>query len=140
MFGGTIMAFIGGIYYWWPKMTGKMYSEIWGQIGAIIVFIGFNATFFIKFFMGSQGMPRRYYNYIEQFQPYQKIATIGSWILTIGMIIVLFNLIHSLTSKNKQANDNPWNATTLDFTHTSTPPTTHNFIKQPIIKDKPYHY
>jgi len=71
MFGGTLMALIGGIYYWWPKMTGKMYSEKWGRIAMATVFVGFNSTFFIKFIMGAQGMPRRYYNYLDQFTPHQ---------------------------------------------------------------------
>ena len=139
MFGGTLMALIGGIYYWWPKITGKNYSEKWGRIGAIIVFLGFNLTFFIKFFMGSQGMPRRYYNYLEQFQSYQRIATVGSWLLAVGLLVVLCNLIYSL-KKGSKAKNNPWGATTLEFTKTSSPPIEHNFSKQPIIKDAPYNY
>ena len=139
MFGGTMMALIGGIYYWWPKMTGKMYSEKWGRIAAIIVFLGFNLTFFIQFFMGAQGLPRRYYNYLEQFQPYQRVATVGSWLLAVGLFMVLFNLIHSLR-KGAKAPDNPWNASTLDFTNTSSPPIEHNFENHLIVKNEPYNY
>jgi cytochrome c oxidase subunit 1 len=64
MMGGTLIAFLGGLHYWWPKMTGKMYSEFWGRLAALLIFVGFNLTFFPQFIMGSQGMPRRYYNYM----------------------------------------------------------------------------
>ena len=81
MMGGTVMAFLGGLHYWWPKMTGRMYSERWGQMAAVIVFIGFNLTFFPQFILGGQGMPRRYYNYLDQFQPMHVFSTVGSWII-----------------------------------------------------------
>lgn len=139
MVGGTFMAFIGGIYYWWPKMFGKMYSERWGAIGAWLVFWGFNQTFFVQFYMGSQGMPRRYYSYLEQFQTLHQVSTIGSYILGLGFFVALFNLIHSLLW-GKKAPANPFHATTLEWTDTVSPPITHNFEQQPIYNHEPYIY
>lgn len=139
MVGGTFMAFIGGIYYWWPKMFGKLYNEKVGALGAWLVFIGFNVTFFVQFFMGSQGMPRRYYSYLEQFQTLHQVSTLGSYILGIGFFVVLFNLLHSLF-KGEKASANPFHATTLEWTHTQSPPITHNFDEQPIYNHEPYIY
>ena len=139
MVGGTFMAFIGGIYYWWPKIFGKMYSEKVGMIGAILVFMGFNLTFFIQFFMGSQGMPRRYYSYLDQFRTLHQISTFGSFILGIGLFVVLGNWIHSLVA-GKKAPANPFHATTLEWTDTESPPITHNFEVQPIYRHEPYEY
>src|SRR5690606_21713355 len=110
-----------GVYYWWPKMFGKMYNEKVGAIGAVLVFIGFNTTFFVQFYMGSQGMPRRYYSYLEQFQTLHQVSTIGSFILGIGFFVVLGNWIHSLL-RGERAPANPFHATTLEWTHTSSPP------------------
>ncbi len=139
MVGGTFMAFIGGIYYWWPKMFGKMYSERVGMIGATLVFVGFNLTFFIQFFMGSQGMPRRYYNYLDQFQTLHQFSTFGSYILGFGLFVVLGNWIHSLVA-GKKAPANPFHASTLEWTDTQSPPITHNFEVQPIYRHEPYEY
>lgn len=139
MVGGTFMAFIGGVYYWWPKMFGKMYSEKVGTIGAVLVFIGFNVTFFVQFIMGSQGMPRRYYSYLEQFQTLHMVSTIGSYILGFGFFVVLLNWIHSL-ARGKKAPVNPFHATTLEWTHTQSPPIAHNFAVQPICQHEPYEY
>jgi cytochrome c oxidase subunit 1 len=139
MVGGTFMAFLGGVYYWWPKMFGKMYNEKLGVIGASLVFFGFNMTFFVQFYMGSQGMPRRYYNYLEQFQTLHQVSTIGSYILGLGFCIAIFSWIHSLFF-GKKALANPWHATTLEWTHTQSPPITHNFHEQPKITHSPYEY
>jgi cytochrome c oxidase subunit 1 len=139
MVGGTIMAFVGGIYYWWPKMFGRMYSERWGAIAAWLVFLGFNLTFFVQFYMGSQGMPRRYYSYLEQFQTLHQVSTYGSYLLGIGFFMALFNLIHSLV-RGPKAPANPFHATTLEWTHTQSPPITHNFDVQPIYNHEPYIY
>lgn len=139
MVGGTFMAFIGGIYFWWPKMFGKMYSEKVGIVGAVLVFLGFNVTFFVQFIMGSQGMPRRYYNYLEQFQTLHQVSTIGSYILGVGLFVVLGNWIHSLV-KGEKAPVNPFHATTLEWTDTQSPPITHNFETQPIYRHEPYEY
>lgn len=139
MVGGTFMAFIGGVYYWWPKMFGKMYNERLGALGAWLIFAGFNVTFFVQFFMGSQGMPRRYYSYLEQFQTLHRVSTFGSYLLGLGFLIVLINWIHSLVAGAK-APANPWHASTLDWTHTQSPPITHNFPVQPICNEEPYEY
>ena len=77
MMGGTVMAFLGGLHYWWPKMTGRMYSEKWGRMACVLYTIGFNMTFLTQFFLGSKGMPRRYYNYLDQFQPLHAFSTVG---------------------------------------------------------------
>ena len=139
MMGSNIMAFIGGVYYWWPKMTGKMYSEKLGATGAILVFIGFNVTFFTQFFMGSQGMPRRYYNYLEQFEFYHQISTVGSYILALGLFVALWSFINSLR-KGEKAPQNPWNASTLEWEVCATPPIEHNFHEVPTVTTGPYHF
>ena len=139
MMGSTIIAFIGGIYYWWPKMTGKMYSEKLGATGATLVFIGFNVTFFTQFFMGSQGMPRRYYNYLEQFEFYHQVSTMGSYILGLGLFVALWSFIDSLRNGEK-APQNPWNATTLEWEACSSPPIEHNFHEVPVVTHGPYNF
>lgn len=139
MVGGTFMAFIGGVYYWWPKMFGKMYNEKLGLLSAVLVFLGFNMTFFVQFYMGSQGMPRRYYSYLEQFQSMHQISTFGSYLLGFGFLIVLINWVHSLLYGEK-APANPFHATTLEWTHTQSPPITHNFDEQPVYRHEPYEY
>src|SRR5258706_2982122 len=92
MMGGTVIAFIGGLHYWWPKMTGRMYNENWGRFACALVFIGFNMTFLTQFFLGSRGMPRRYYNYLDQYQPLHAFSTYGSWVLGAGMMLTAINL------------------------------------------------
>jgi cytochrome c oxidase subunit I len=139
MMGGTIIAFIGGLYFWWPKMTGKMYSETWGRIGAALVFWGFNQTFFTQFLLGSRGMPRRYYNYIEEFQTLHQISTVGAYILATGLFIAAGTLLMSLKNGAK-APPNPWGAKTLEWTHTSSPPIEHNFHETPKAPPSAYAY
>ncbi|HLH42723.1 MAG TPA: cytochrome c oxidase subunit I [Bryobacteraceae bacterium] len=138
MVGGTVTAFIGGLHYWWPKMTGRMYSEAWGRVGCALWNIGFNMTFLTQFFLGSKGMPRRYYNYLDQFQPLHAFSTVGSWILGLGLFITAAYLLASLR-KPMDAPDNPWNGTTLEW-KTSSPPITHNFEEQPVLEREPYDY
>jgi len=138
MMGGTVIAFIGGLHYWWPKMTGRMYNERIGQIGCIIVFIGFNMTFLTQFFMGSKGMPRRYYNYLDQYQALHAFSTVGSWVIGLGLFMTAANLLASLR-KPYDAPDNPWGGTTLEW-QTSSPPITHNFEDQPVLEKAPYDY
>ncbi len=138
MMGSTVIAFIGGLHYWWPKMTGRMYNEFWGRIACGLVFIGFNLTFFTQFILGSRGMPRRYYNYLEQFQTLHMYSTFGSWILALGFIITAAYLLASLR-KEPDAPDNPWGGTTLEW-QTSSPPITHNFEDQPVLERAPYDY
>lgn len=138
MVGGTIMAYLGGIHYWWPKMTGRMYNELWGGISALVIFVGFNMTFFPQFVMGYLGMPRRYHVYPAEFQIYHVLSTAGASILAIGFIIPLIYLLLSLFN-GKLAGDNPWDATGLEW-KTSSPPPTHNFEKTPIVTEEAYAY
>jgi cytochrome c oxidase subunit 1 len=138
MMGSTVTAFIGGLHYWWPKMTGRMYSEKWGRVGCALWNIGFNMTFLTQFFLGSKGMPRRYYNYLDQFQPLHAFSTVGSWILGLGLFITAAYLLASLR-KPMDAPDNPWGGTTLEW-QTSSPPIMHNFEEQPVLEREPYDY
>lgn len=138
MMGGTVFAFLGGLHYWWPKITGKMYDEFWAKIACGILFFGFNMTFLPQFVMGSQGMPRRYYSYIEQFQTLHQYSTIGSWILGVGFIVVAIYLVRSLMSKER-APSNPWGARSLEWM-ISSPPTHHNFEHTPVVLHGPYDF
>jgi cytochrome c oxidase subunit 1 len=119
-------------------MTGRMYSERWGQATAVIWFIGFNATFLPQFILGSRGMPRRYYNYLDQFQPLHVFSTVGSWIIGLSLFMTAAVLLASLR-KPADAPDNPWGGTTLEW-QTSSPPITHNFEDQPVLEHEPYDY
>jgi len=138
MMGGTVFAFLGGLHYWWPKITGKMYKEGPAKLAALILFIGFNATFLPQFVLGSQGMPRRYYNYVEQFTSFHQFSTVGSWILGVGFIIVAVYLVQSLRSGAK-APSNPWNARSLEWM-SSSPPITENFNYTPVVTHGPYDF
>ena len=138
MMGSTTIAFLGGIHYWWPKMFGRMYSEKWAAIAAGLVFIGFNWTFIPQFVLGSRGMPRRYYNYLDQFQPLHMFSTFGSWILGLGLMICAITLFASLRKK-PDAPDNPWGGLSLEW-RTSSPPITHNFVEVPVVTDGPYDF
>ncbi|HMN41301.1 MAG TPA: cbb3-type cytochrome c oxidase subunit I [Phycisphaerales bacterium] len=139
MMGGTIIAFVGGIHFWWPKMFGKMYNEVGGTIGFVLVFIGFNLTFFPQFVMGSQGMPRRYANYVSEYQLYHQLSTIGAYTLLAGFLTHLVNFLYSLAAGPKAA-PNPWGSLTLDWTNTSSPPIEHNFEHEPVVVHGPYDY
>lgn len=138
MVGGTIMAYLGGIHFWWPKMTGRMYNEIWGSIAALIIFVGFNMTFFPQFILGYLGMPRRYHVYPPEFQVLHVMSTAGASILAIGFIVPLIYLGISLW-KGAIAGNNPWGATGLEW-KTSSPPPTFNFDKTPIVTEEAYAY
>jgi cytochrome c oxidase subunit 1 len=138
MMGSTTIAFLAGIHYWWPKMFGRMYNEKSAAVGAVLVFIGFNWTFIPQFILGSRGMPRRYYNYLDQFQPLHVFSTVGSWILGLGLLIAGVTLFASLRKK-PDAPDNPWGGKTLEW-QTSSPPITHNFHETPVVTHGPYDY
>lgn len=138
MMGGTVIAFLGGLHYWWPKMTGRMYSEKWGRIATALVFIGFNMTFGSQFLMGGQGMPRRYFNYLDQFQPIHAFSTYGSWVLGSGLFLTAIYLLASLKT-GPLAPDNPWGGTTMEW-ESSSPPVVHNFEEQPVFEHEPYDY
>jgi cytochrome c oxidase subunit 1 len=139
MMGGTVVAAIGALHYWWPKITGKMYHELSAQIACMIIFVGFNLTFFPQLIMGSQGMPRRYYDYVPEFASMHLASTIGSWVLALGLFIVFGCFVHSLM-RGKKAPANPWGAATLEWTNASSPPSPHNFTSQPIVTHGPYDF
>ena len=145
MMGGALIGMIGGLHYWWPKITGKMYNELAGKIAAALVFIGFNLTFFIQFIMGSRGMPRRYFDYeglLAQFPElatYNLISTMGSYVLAVGLFMILIYLVHSIF-RGRQAPPNPWKAVTLEWTHTGSVPSAHNFEKVPLVTRGPYDF
>jgi cytochrome c oxidase subunit 1 len=138
MMGGTVIAFVGALHHWWPKMSGKMYNETLGRVSAVTMFIGFNMTFFTQFILGSRGMPRRYYNYLDQYQPLHQFSTVGSWVIGLAFLMVLYNLLSSLRSGAK-APDNPWGGLSLEW-ETATPPPTENFLVTPKVKHGPYDY
>jgi cytochrome c oxidase subunit 1 len=150
MMGGTIIAFIGGIHHWWPKMFGKTYAEKPSMLAATIVFIGFNVTFLSQFLLGTRGMPRRYASYpvgdtiplfgqdYSVFQLLHQISTIGSFMLLLGFLIHFFVLMHSLVA-GKKASANPWGGLTLEWAADS-PPDAHNFHHEPIVKHGPYDF
>ena len=139
MMGGMMIALLGGMHYWWPKMTGKMYHELTGKIGAALIFVGFNVTFFTQFILGSQGMPRRYYDYPAGYETLHQISTVGSWVLALGLFSILGNAIWSLW-KGPKAPANPWAAATLEWTNTTSPPDPHNFHHTPLVTRGPYDY
>ena len=119
-------------------MIGKLYNETLAVISCALVFIGFNMVFFTQFILGAKGMPRRYYNYLDQFQPLHAFSTSGTWVLGLGFIIMLVYLIHSLF-RGKKASSNPWGGITLEW-HTDSPPPFENFHKTPIVHHDPYDY
>ena len=138
MVGATVSAYLGGIHFWWPKMTGRMYPENWARIAAIVLFIGFNLTFFPQFILGYQGMPRRYAMYAPEFQVLNVFSTAGATIMAVGYLLPFFYLIWSL-KKGAIAGPNPWRATGLEW-QTTSPPPTFNFDVVPIVKIGPYAY
>lgn len=138
MMGGMVMAFLGGLHYWWPKMFGKMYNETIAKITCGIIFIGFNMTFLPQFIMGAQGMPRRYFNYIDQFQPFHQFSTMGAYVMGVGFLIMAGYLFHSLR-KGERAPANPWGSRALEW-QTTSPAPLHNFDYTPVIINGPYDY
>ena len=139
MMGGTVIALLGGLHYWWPKITGRMYNERLGKIAAVLIFIGFNVTFFTQLFLGSKGMPRRYYDYLPEYTTLHQISTYGSWILGAGLFLVLFYMIWSMF-RGKIAPANPWGAATLEWTHTGRRPDPHNFHRTPLVTHGAYDF
>ncbi len=138
MVGGTLMALMGGLYYWWPKMFGKMVNDGLARITFVLIFIGFNVTFFPQFILGAMGMPRRYFDYIPAYESLNKISTMGSWLIAAGFLLAAYALIQSLISGEK-AGSNPWGAKTLEW-QTSSPPPHFNFDKKPEVTGGPYDY
>ncbi|MEW6198763.1 MAG: cytochrome c oxidase subunit I [Planctomycetota bacterium] len=137
MMGSTLIALIGGLHYWWPKITGRMYSERWGQAAWIILFVGFNLTFFPQFILGSHGMPRRYYNYPAQFEALHVLSTIGSYVMSVAFFLIAGYLLHALFA-GRRAPANPWGGATLEW-RCASPPPAHNFDYTPTAGD-PYDF
>ena len=138
MVGGAIMGYLGGMHFWWPKITGRMYPETWGKFGALVIFVGFNLTFFPQFIVGYLGMPRRYHVYPEEFQVFNVLSSAGATILGFGYLIPMVYFVWSLRNGEK-APDNPYRATGLEWT-TSSPPVTTNFEKLPLVTTEAYDY
>jgi cytochrome c oxidase subunit I len=138
MVGGMVSAFFAGLHYWWPKITGRIYPEMWGRAGALIIFIGFNLTFFPQFILGYLGMPRRYHAYPPEFEVLNVLSSAGSTILAVGYLLPLAYLTWSL-SRGAHAPANPWGATGLEW-QTPSPPPTENFEETPVVTERPYNY
>lgn len=138
MVGSTLMGFLAALHYWFPKFFGKTYSECAGRVGAALVFIGFNVTFFPQFILGAQGMPRRYYDYVPEFTRLNQVSTVGSWFIAAGFIWIAIYLARALFSQNK-AGDNPWGSLTLEW-QTPSPPPVENFGHTPVVTASPYEY
>jgi cytochrome c oxidase subunit 1 len=138
MVGGAVTAFMGGLHYWWPKITGRKYPEKIAQFAAIILFIGFNLTFFPQFILGYLGMPRRVHDYAPEFQIYNVLSTAGASVLAIGYLLPLIYFTWSLFY-GKKAGANPWRATGLEW-KTSSPPPKNNFSETPIVTEDAYNY
>lgn len=138
MVGGSIMAFIGGIHFWWPKITGRLYSEPLARFSAILIFIGFNLTFFPQYIAGFNGMPRRYHSYPAEFEALNVLSSAGASILAVGYILPLLYLFWSLRH-GRLAGANPWQATGLEWT-TPSPPSPDNFESRPIVTEEAYNY
>jgi cytochrome c oxidase subunit 1 len=138
MMGGTIIALVGGIHHWWPKMFGKMYNDKVGILGALLVFTGFNITFLSQFLLGSAGMPRRYASYVPEYHFLHQVSTVGSWVLLLGFLVHLFNFLASLAI-GKKAPANPWGGLTMEWVADS-PPIEHNFDHDPVCTHGPYDF
>jgi cytochrome c oxidase subunit I len=138
MVGGALMGYLGGLHYWWPKITGRLYPDFWARFAALIIFIGFNLTFFPQFIVGYLGMPRRYAVYPEEFQVLNVMSSAGASILGVGYAIPLIYLIWSIRY-GPPAGPNPWGATGLEW-KTPSPPPTENFEEIPVVTEEAYQY
>jgi cytochrome c oxidase subunit 1 len=139
MVGGMVMAFMSGLHFWWPKITGRMYSEGWGKIGAVLIFSGFNFTFFPQFVLGYLGMPRRYHVYPDEWQILHVMSTAGASVLGVGYAIMMITLVWSLF-RGRRAGANPWKAKGLEWELLASPPPAHNFESTPIVTSEAYAY
>ena len=138
MVGATVSAFFGALHYWWPKMTGRLYPEMWARFAAILTYVGFNLTFFPQFILGYLGMPRRWYTYPAEWQSWNLLSSAGASILAVAYVLPLLYLGWSLFWGRK-AGANPWRATGLEWS-TPSPPPTHNFERTPVVTAIPYCY
>jgi cytochrome c oxidase subunit 1 len=138
MVGGSVMAYFAGIHYWWPKITGRQYSEGWARFAAIVIFIGFNLTFFPQYLLGIEGMPRRYHEYPPEFQVLNVLSSAGASVLAVGYLLPFLYLSWSLR-RGARAEANPWHACGLEW-QTPSPPPVHNFETPPQLPARPYNY
>jgi cytochrome c oxidase subunit 1 len=138
MVGGAIFGYLGGIHFWWPKIAGRLYPEGWARFAALVIFIGFNLTFFPQFLLGYLGMPRRYHFYPDEFQVLNVMSTAGASVLAVGYVIPLIYLIWSLRY-GPAAGENPWQAKGLEW-QTTSPPPTENFPVTPVVTEEAYAY
>jgi cytochrome c oxidase subunit 1 len=138
MVGGAVMGYLGGIHFWWPKISGRMYPEGWGRFSALLIFVGFNLTFFPQFLLGYMGMPRRYYQYPEEFQVLNVMSSAGASILAVGYLLPMVYLIWSMRY-GPVAAANPWPGTGLEW-RTSSPPPPHNFDVTPEVTWEAYEF
>src|SRR6186713_1255152 len=138
MVGGAIMGYMGGLHFWWPKITGRMYSEFFSRISAILVFVGFNLTFFPQFVVGYLGMPRRYHAYPDEMQVLNVMSSAGASVLGLGYLLPVIYFLYSL-KKGAVAGPNPFAASGLEW-HTQSPPLTENFVEVPEVVGEPYEY
>jgi cytochrome c oxidase subunit I len=138
MVGGMVSAYFAGLHFWWPKITGRMYPEMWGRAAALIIFIGFNLTFFPQFILGYLGMPRRYHSYPPEFSVLNVLSSAGATILAVGYLLPLVYLTWSLLH-GARAPANPWGGTGLEW-QTASPPPTENFAETPVVTEPPYSF
>ncbi|MFZ3340095.1 MAG: cytochrome c oxidase subunit I [Terriglobales bacterium] len=138
MVGGMVVAYLGGMHFWWPKISGRMYPEFWGKLAALIVFIGFNLTFFPQFLLGYMGMPRRYHAYPPEFQILNVLSTAGATVLAVGYLLPMVYFVWSMRY-GPIAPANPWNAAGLEWKIPSPPPTS-NFEEEPVVTWEAYNY
>lgn len=139
MFGGTGFVFFAALHYWFPKMFARMYNKKMAYIAWGILFVGFNTLYMTMFILGYKGMPRRYYDALPQFHNLHVVATVGSWILVTGLIIMFANLIHGLLKGERVTDKNPWGGTTLEW-QVESPPPLENFHEIPTIDRGPYDH
>jgi cytochrome c oxidase subunit 1 len=138
MVGGAVMGYVGGIHFWWPKITGRLYPEALSRVAAVTLFVGFNLTFFPQFILGYLGMPRRYHTYPPEFQVLNVLSTAGASILALGYLLPMLYLTWSMRY-GKVAGQNPWPATGLEW-KTDSPPPTENFHATPEVTWEPYDF
>ena len=139
MVGGTLMGFLAGLHYWFPKMSGRLYPERAAQIGFWLVLLGFNVTFFPQFILGAQGMPRRYWSYLPEFTLLNRVSTVGSWFIAAGFFYIAYYLLQALRKPMVAIASNPWGSLSLDW-QTPSPPPHDNFALVPQVTTWPYHY
>jgi cytochrome c oxidase subunit 1 len=138
MVGGAVLGYLGGLHFWWPKISGRMYPEGWGRLSALLIFVGFNLTFFPQFVLGYLGMPRRYHAYPPEFQMLNVFSTAGASILAVGYALPLVYLFWSMRY-GPVAAANPWPGTGLEW-RTSSPPPTENFYETPVVTWEAYEF